>query len=469
MATRAERFDAIKQSPGKYQIGSLPVELVLPRRAKSNMSGIAVTFSPDQIHKVYLTESNRSPMADVLKSQNSVYAEEVLSDGRKIIIANPLSPYTVSGDHLIVWLPGKDGTRLQQSFKQLSIEQGTEAMKIVSSIAQEFERTNGSHNFFIGINKQEGENERQSVQSVRDSVHIHAVKLNLDDVKSFNLVEDKRSLHEFADQFSALSVDLFEQLVASKLLDNPDANVFFDEAFNFNNYPFDYPKGYFLKLKNGWETLNHEGFFSMLVEMQKIMDGSYKELRNCFTDESLDMFRFIVGDNGNALEEVFQRPMPFDNKSIIENVKLFIDQHPEITNAETKRKLLLLASIIRPSSDVLEAVSTETEYDKTSVRRVKAREINTKLIMDGLGYNILFFPDPRENGSVLMSIVPRVTSAGSPLDAFGIKKTQFEVAENEFNTMMKSADQRRDIIIHNLLRKHSKLRPGDALVGQPDN
>lgn len=48
-------------NPGSYLLGSLPVELELPRAARRNMSGLQVTFSPDQAHTEYLIESNRSP------------------------------------------------------------------------------------------------------------------------------------------------------------------------------------------------------------------------------------------------------------------------------------------------------------------------------------------------------------------------------------------------------------------------
>lgn len=464
-----QNLETIKQNPEKYLLGSLPVELKLPRRKKNNMSGISVTFSPDQAHKDYLAESNRSPMADTLEHQKSIYAKQIMPDGRQLIIANTFSPYTIEGDHLIIWCPSKDGTKFQQSFRQMGIDQGQEALKITSSIATEFQQQNGNKNFFIGMNVQSNEFQRQSVQSIRDAVHIHAVRLSEKDIANFNDASSKRDRHEFADSFSNLTSDLFSQLVARQLPEIPDANVFFDEAFHHRDYQLEYPKGYFFKLSEGWKTLEHEGFFPFMVEMQKRIENAYREIRDVFVDSTMtDMFRFHVGENGNGKEEFFTRPMPFPNDVIKQRLVEYLEKHPEVGDERTKKMLFYLANTIKPASDVLSELSEPNTNGSSSVSRVNVRHINTKMFMDGLGYNILFFPDPRDESSVVMSVVPRVTSAGSPLDAFGIKKTQYEVEDAEFEKMLYESDSRRDKIVHNLMARHADLKAGLALKGRPD-
>lgn len=452
-------------NPGSYLLGSLPVELELPRAARRNMSGLQVTFSPDQAHTEYLIESNRSPMAATLESQGSVYARETILDGRQIIIANSLSPYTVNGDHLIVWCPGKDGIRYQQTFREMGIRQGQEAFRITSSIARIYESENGPRNFYIGINVQTDEWQRQTVQSIRDAVHLHAVRMTEVDIIQFQEVKDRHVSHEFADNFATLSLELFSQVVVPEL-DKIGANAFFSEAFGHSGYKLQYPKGYFFRLKEGWETLKSEDFFPFLVNLQIIFENAYKELRACFTDERLEMFRFIVGEDGKAKEEPFMRPLPFENDEIVRRVRAYLEKHL-ISDKKTQRRLLFLASTIKPASDVLERNSEKNPGLSTDVPKINVKAINTKMIMDGLGYNILFFPDPIDKGAVLMSIVPRVTSAGSPLDAFGIKKTQYEVEQAEFESLMASADARRDTIVRNLITRHPSLVQGSALEGRP--
>lgn len=468
----AERLRTIKEHPDQYRMGELAVKSHLPRRLTKSGNGGTIAFDSSQGHQQYIRQFAETSINTALHKDKNIYASQTFPDGRQTIVAASPSPYTM-GDHLVVWNPNRGPEFLQPTFQEMSVQQGEAAFAIVRNIAETFAETTG--NFFIGANVQSSEKQRQSVQSIRE-VHFHAVRMVDEDVISFRNISSRKDLRDLADPFTNVSLNFFGDVIASKLKKEPDFSDHFSRDFSQKEYPFEYPKAHFFELKNGWDSLTEKGFFEFLQTMQKNIASEYQELVDCYVGENSkkrDTFRVSIGNGGHRSVTLFSRLMPQPVDVRIQNLNGYFERHPEISES-LKRKLIFLARQIKPASEVLledharKNKKGDFQRDKYSGLKIaSARDVNTRLIMKGESYNILFFPNQQKEGSVLMAIVPRITSGGSPLDAFGIKKTQYEVSDREFNQMMEAADRRRDTIVRKVLSKNPNLKPGPALKKRP--
>lgn len=465
MKIECPTLDIIKVNPDAYRLGMVPAELHLPRRQLTNPTGTPVAFNPEQNHREYLRESNLFPIGPALEAQRSIYAYAKLSDMRQVIISSTASPYTVNGDHLIVWAPRGDNFRFQPTLTALSDEQGQKTLEVVANIAAQYDAINGHRNYYVGMNVQPDEFERQSVQSIRDAAHFHVVRMDNRDILELKPLSSQKSLHEFADSYTLISLPLFEQLIASRIQQLPQSGKFLSHSISYKDYPFRYPMGHFFNLVDAWATLSDPGFFKFLQNIQEIISQEYHDLVSCFTNGRREIFRVQVG-NGSNSTDFFRRLLPLPSNEISSRLDTYLAQHPEITNITTKQLLIYLAAKIKPASDIV--LSNMNGVDAaTRLPFVSAHTINSKMIMEGESYNILFFPNPSGTG-VMMGFVPRVTSGGSPLDAFGIKKQQYVLrSQEEFSKIMGETDTRHDRIVNQLIVSLPYLSAGSALQGSP--
>lgn len=465
MAKEGFGLSEVVKDPGKYRLGMMMAELHLPRRQLVNPNGVAVTFNREQNHRDYLYQSNLFPIAPQLERQGSIYAHAVLPDNRLVIVASTTSPYTVEGDHIIVWLPRGDNFMFQPTLAEVSEEQGQKGLGVVANIAAQYDTTNRGRNYYVGMNVQPSEFERQSVQSIRSAVHIHVVRMDDRDIKNLKPLSKLESRHEFADSYTPFSLALFDQIIAGRIEQLPGAERYLSRSFTYQDYPFLYPKAHFFELKDRWVTLGENGFFTFLKGIQEVVSQQYKELADCFTDGRREIFRLQVG-NGNSSTDFFRRLLPLSPDEINKRLDVYLAKHSELTDGRAIAFLRYLANHIQSASNALRA-SIDKIDEETGVPVISAHAINSRMIMEGESYNVLFFPSPN-GGKVLMAFVPRVTSGGSPMDAFGLKKQQFVIPDpEEFNGLMEQADKRRDDIVNQLLKSTSYLSPGSAIKGTP--
>lgn len=441
-----------------YRLGERPVMLFLPRLAQCNPDGRQITFDPGQNHRRYLYDSNLFPIKEALDEQGGIYARKRVSDGREIIVAATSSPYTTEGDHLILWLLRGNNFQFQPTVEDVSEEQGREAFSLAGEIVSCYQEKDPSGKWFIGVNYNEGEDERQSVQSIRDGVHIHLVRIDQGDISRFKPARDGTSRHLFADSFTPLSLEILQKVAVPEILKDGDFSRIKPFARQLS---FSYPKAYFFALPYGRETLKEEWFFRALVGMNRVLRQKYQELTNCFIEGRLDMFRAQVGGE----MELFQRPKLRPRREIYQNLERYFDFYPQLASEKNLRRFFWLAENLRNASEVVDREKSGSVNGGVPV--IEAERVNSQFILKGLSCNLLIFPNQESPEEVFMAVVPRVTSGGSPLDAFGIRKVQYEVSLDEFQNLTIKADRRRDKIVGRLLEQNPTLEAGPAFEGRP--
>ena len=185
----------------------------------------------------------------------------------------------------------------------------------------------------------------------------------------------------------------------------------------------------------------------------------------CFTDQSLDTFRAKVDDEIDTIS-FFRRPIPLSREEIKSRLEIYFKKHPELVDDRLiVNGLGYLANVIKPASQVV--LESATGFDEiTGVPKIDAKTINSRIIMNGLSYNMMIFRHP-DTGKTLLSFVPRVTTGGSPLDAIGIKKEQYSVPVAQFKEHLALMDQKLDATVSELLETDKDITPGEAFSGTP--
>ena len=449
------------RNPDLYEMGMVPVSLSLPRKPQKNGTGITTTFSPQQIHRNYLYDGNRGPIKFALEAQRSIYATQRLDDGSENILSGSSSAYTLNGDHFILW--GTSGDfRHQPTFETMSRMQGESVFGLGSQILQQFDRKNGPKNYFFAFNVNPGEDERQAVQSIK-TVHGHIVRLDDEDVRTFQPV-DRAHLKGLADPpfVANLANDILYATMAPAIAEDGHRSGIIKDVIGYRNYKYEYPKGTFFVLKDGWDTLRSEEFFPFIQRMQKALRVGYNDLARRFADPDFsDVFTVRVG-NGDGVSDVMRRPMGRMREDMVQQVQNYIGEHPELP-VNVADNLVTLSHMVRPASHVICDYSDHD--DGRGIPSVTANTINTKLFLQGEGYNLILMPGSTGDG--LLAVVPRLLSGGSPLDAVGIHKSQYEVAEEEYAQLLQSSDARRDEIVASMLPSNPSLKPGAAFKGVP--
>lgn len=446
-----------------YRLGMTSVKLRLPKMQTLTPDGKTVTFAPEQNHLPYLRRSNEYPMEPILDKQGSIYGTIPFEDGRKILVAGTSSPYVLEGDHMILWALSGDNFRFQPTFNSLSNEQGNKLFSTAADISTIYKEK--GYQYFIGINQNDHEYERQSVQSIRDGVHVHCVGLNDEDVKAFEPLENHGEKRILKDPFAILTTRILEKTVLTKLSEVEGADKVVTDVIPYDEYPYEYPAGTSLVLKDDLNTLKNPAFFPFVQKVHQMMEAEYEELRKCFTDDVPDTFRAKVDDDIDTVN-FFRRPTPLPVDEIRKRLATYLEKRPELAQDHLAVQALgYVANKIRKASDIIWERKKGTDPN-LNIPIVAAKTMNTDIIMDGLSYNLMIFPHP-DDGRVLLSFVPRVTTGGSPLDSMGIKKEQYPVNPQEFKEHIKAMDARIDEDVSILLNQDSSIVPGSAFKGIP--
>ena len=448
---------------GGYKLGMVEATLRLPKGQTVRHDGSVVTFAPDQNHIPYLRRSNENPMLPILESQESIYGKINFSDGRVIAIASSYSPYVLEGEHLILWALSGDNFRFQPNVNYLSMEQGQKLFSTAGNLARVYEKKGLT--YFIGINSNDKEYERQSVQSIRDGAHVHCVGIDQKDIDHFEEIPDRKEKRILNDPFARLSNRVLKKLTMPKILSLSSASELFDGILSYDDYPYRYPAGTSLVLKKGLDSLKYPEFFAMVQQIHQTLEGDYNELTKVFTDFNPDTFRAKVDDGLDTISYL-KRPIPLPREEIRVRLDTYLQEHPELVDDNLiVNGLRFIANRLKSASQVV----YDNAVDFDSILRipvVKAETMNSQIIMKGLSYNMMIFAHP-DTGEVLLSFVPRVTTGGSPLDAVGIKKVQYSVTPADFKKHIAQMDQRLDATISKLIRMDKSIEPGEAFSGMP--
>ena len=451
------------KSNGGYKLGMVEAKLRLPKGQTVNLDGTIVTFAPEQNHIPYLKRSNEWPMLPILKSQEGIYGTINFSDGRLIAIASSYSPYVLEGEHLILWALSGDNFRFQPNVNYLSTEQGQKLFSTAANLARVYEKKGLT--YFIGINSNEKEYERQSVQSIRDGAHVHCVGLDPKDIDHFEEIQYRDEKRILDDPFARLSNRLLEKLTMPQVLRLSSASDMFEQMISYDEYPYKYPTGTSLVLRQGLDSLKHPEFFPLIQKIHQTLEADFNKLVKCFTDQSFDTFRAKVDDEIDTIS-FFRRPIPLSREEIKSRLEIYFKKHPELVDDRLiVNGLGYLANVIKPASQVV--LESATGFDEiTGVPKIDAKTINSRIIMNGLSYNMMIFRHP-DTGKTLLSFVPRVTTGGSPLDAIGIKKEQYSVPVAQFKEHLALMDQKLDATVSELLETDKDITPGEAFNGSP--
>lgn len=451
------------KTKGGYRLGMVPASLYLPKMETINPDGTTVSFKADQNHIPYLRRSNEFPIMPILENQGGVYGKIPMSDGRVILLASTSSPYVKEGEHIIMWALSGDNFRFQPNVDFMSKEQGQRLFSTAANIYDVFDSKGLTP--FIGINSNDQEYQRQSVQSIRDGAHVHCVGIDKKDIAHFKPLDRKEDDRILNDPFMRLTNRLLEKVFIPKVLETEGADAFVKSMITYEDYPYVYPKGTSLVLKDGIDTLRNPNFFAFIQKLHQTFEAEYSDLVKCFTDNKSDTFRVRVDDDIDTIS-FFRRPKLLPRREILSRLGRYFEKNPALVGDEVVvNGLKYLAGTLKPASQVVVENSTGRD-ERLNIPIVEARTMNTRIIMDGLSYNMMIFQHPDSN-EVLLSIVPRVTTGGSPLDAIGIKKDQYSVSQAEFRRFVKEMDERIDKTIQILMDKDQDIIPGSALLGSP--
>lgn len=448
---------------GGYKLGIVGAKLKLPKLRTTNPDGTIVTFAPEQNHRPYLDRSNAFPILPILESQDGLYGEIRFEDKRVIAIAEAYSPYVLEGEHLILWALSGDNTRFQPNITYLSDDQGKKLFSTAASIAEIYERKGLT--FMIGINSNDKEYERQSVQSIRDGAHVHCVGIDKKDVIHFEELapsDDKRILN---DPFSMLANRILEKSVMPKVFGFENADSLIKNMVGYSEYPYEYPKGTSLVLKEGLKSLKNPNFFKFIQQIHQLLENEFNQLVSCFTDGNPDTFRAYINDDTDTIN-FFSRPLPLPKNEIQLRLTKYLEDHPELGDDHLVAQGLRYIGKVLKSALTVIVENTDSKHPTLGIPIVDAKIMNSRIIMKGLSYNMLVFTHP-DTGEVLLSFVPRITTGGSPLDSIGIKKVQYSVSEDEFKVHISEMARRLNSTVSMLMKSESNIRPRKAVSTTP--
>lgn len=407
----------------KYrQLGERAVISTLPRVKTGNQ----VAIGPFQDHSVYLKSANHGSYRERFRD----YAVGVLEiNGGHEIITIPTSPYVKdpNSTHLMlvsVMNTGKNGEQVP-TFFSFPKEQGQVHFSILAKIAKSLQEKYGS-NWFIGTSISPEENNRQAVQSVK-TIHTHCVGLTNEEMENFTLLRDNFNLKRkkgqepkgrkemreakrmLSDSFAQLGIDLLQDLVLSQAFwdKNSALSAFVEEKNPQLN--LEYPKSYSLKLQGGLEAFSDPRLFTLTSAIDHRIKITY--------DQILDLL--VEKKERDLFNRYFPRPEEERTKRIL----AFAKTHEIKTG--TLEKLKRLSRILLPATNLIARGINNQQQIYLA---------NTRLFLKGPAYNHLLYP--AGNGpQLILSIIPRFLSGGSPLDAMGIYKNQYFVSPEEIKTL----------------------------------
>lgn len=393
------------------QLGQEAVALSLPRLAIGNQ----VTVGPHAQHENYLTERNKEPYDQRLADGEVCRFE---GDDMKQILTIPSSGYVNGHDsiHLMLVAMNNAQTAEEQripTFSDFTQEQGQQHFKILGRLAEEFTKRYGN-SWSIGASISPDEWHRQAVQSIK-TIHTHIIGAGKELLQSVEPLsqrpaeEAKEKKRMLADSLSPLSISLLREAVFTENFweDDTIEGIAADEDFRPGQT---YPQGYTVLLNGGTEVLSNPRTSVLIQKIDTSIDEVYSYLRDAFaTEEPLD---------------ILDRPTLRDAVTRKTNINAFANNH-NLSSLTTVR-LHRLSHIIQPAREILSRATTEERRTYLA---------NTRLFLKGYAYNLVIFPT-QEDGRLALSIVPRVLSGGSPLDAMGIYKEQYVADEKYINESM---------------------------------
>lgn len=386
----------------EYKIGQEPVVSIIPK-PKVKPGQVTVAVGPNIDHIPYLKSSNRGQHAERFGG-NSFAQIELPDDGTEIFTI-PSSSYVEGPESMHTMLVAVNTNRKGKeksipSFRDFKDAQGQAHFALLAKTAGAMTERYGTQ-WFMGTSINPDEWSRQAVQSVK-TIHTHIIGMKREHLIPFSELSPQERAERrktLADSGTSLGIALLHDLVFTPdFWNDPEiAGLVVDENVLLD---MPYPKGYTFALP-GSEAIGDPRFFALTKKIDERMRSEYRDLADVFTEK--------------GIRDPLKRPVlrPPEERTR----KLNIYSRRKNIPFNTYQRLASLSSNLR--SAVEEVGLAGDDVNKQIYRA------NTRLFLKGRAYNHMIFPDHDGSGRILVSIVPRSLSGGSPLDAMGIFKDQY--------------------------------------------
>lgn len=400
----------------EYRLGHEAAVAILPKKKV----GKEVAIGPKIDHREYLRSANIGPHSNRFGA-NTFATLETLDGGTELFTV-PTSAYVEGPNSMHAMLVsttrnGRGREKSIPSFIDYSAEQGQAHFGLIADTAKAMTARYGT-NWYIGTSISPDEWMRQAVQSIK-TIHTHIVGMDGEVLIPFKEISPKERAERrktLADSGTSLGIALMRELVFTPDLweDPAVAGLVSEKDIHIDAM---YPKGFAFALPNA-EAIGDPRFFTLTRNTDERIRAEYKELAEVFTEKGArDPLKRRV------LLSPEERQMRLKGYSRRKNLHI-----------GTYLRLQAIAPLFRSAIEEIGLAG-----DNVDQQIYKA---NTRLFLNGRAYNHMILPEENGSGRIIVSIVPRSLSGGSPLDAMGIYKDQY-LADN--STVERVSRRQKDV------------------------
>lgn len=380
------------------RLGQEPVVSILPKSKVGN----EVAVGPAIDHTAYLKAANTGSHRE--RFRDNALATFTTGNGGIELITIPRSSYVEAPGSLHLMLVAVETDRRARersipAFADISDEQGREHFSLLARIAAELPGRYGNR-WFIGTSINPDEWNRQAVQSVK-TIHTHVVAMKGEEFVSFAEMQGKERAEKrraLADSATSLGNALLRETVFTpQFWERDEAGIVSERDVRI---PTQYPKGYTFAIPS-IEAIGDPQFAALTKTIDELIRAAYRDLSRLFTED--------------GARDVLGRPVLRPARERATRIYAYASQKG--LSITTYKRLMGLSRLL--VSGLEEVSKAGNDIDSQIYRR------NTRLFLKGRAYNHMIFPSQDGPSRVLVSVVPRALSGGSPLDAMGIYKDQY--------------------------------------------
>ena len=379
------------------KLGQEPVISILPK----SKTGTEVAVGPAIDHKKYLQAANEGSHRE--RFRDNAVATFTNGNGGLEIFTVPRSSYVEAPGsmHVMLVAIGRDRNGKEVSipaFSDISRAQGEKHFRLLADITAALPARYG-HKWFIGTSINPDEWSRQAVQSVK-TIHTHIVGMKGEEFISFAempIAERAEKRRALVDSATDLSTALLRETVFTQgFWERDEASVVSEKDVRLHTQ---YPKGYVFAIPS-IESIGDPRFAALTKTIDELLRTEYKNLLRVYTDGTKDPLG---------------RPVLRSPDERANNIYTYARQKG--LSVPTYRRLMRLSEHV---VSAVEEVSLAGDDVNAQIYRA-----NTRLFLKGRAYQHMIFPAQDGSERILVAIVPRALSGGSPLDAMGIYKDQY--------------------------------------------
>lgn len=380
------------------RLGQEPVVSILPKSKIGN----EVAVGPAIDHTAYLKASNTGSHRE--RFRDNALAIFTTENGGIELITVPKSSYVEAPGSMHLMLVAVETDRRTRekaipAFADISDEQGQAHFSLLAKIAAELPARYGNR-WFIGTSINPDEWNRQAVQSVK-TIHTHVVAMRGEEFVSFAEMQGRERAEKrraLADSATVLGTALLREVIFTpEFWERTEAQLVTEKDVMLHTQ---YPKGYTFAIPS-IETIGDPRFAVLTKTIDELIRAAYKDLSRLFTED--------------GARDVLGRPVLRPARERATRIYAYASQKG-LSITSYKRLMGLSRLLVSGFEEVSKAGN---DIDAQIYRR------NTRLFLKGRAYNHMVFPSQDGPSRILVSVVPRALSGGSPLDAMGIYKDQY--------------------------------------------